>query len=56
MFIRMGLVLFLMLYGSGTQGVDMLAHIGGLAGGIIIMLIFKIFSDKQTFDKLKNLR
>ena len=56
MFIRMGLVLFLMFYGSGTQGVDMLAHIGGLTGGIIIMLIFKIFSDKQTFDKLKNLR
>lgn len=56
MFIRMGLVLFLMFYGGGRQGVDMVAHMGGLAGGIAIMLIFKFFSDKQTFDKLKNLR
>lgn len=55
-FIRMGLVLFLMFYGNGTQGVDTLAHIGGLAGGIIIMFVFKFFSDKHTFDKLKNLR
>lgn len=51
---RMGFVLILMFYGSGTQGVDNVAHIGGFVGGVIIMFIYKIISDKHSLSKLKN--
>lgn len=56
MLVRMCLVFLLMFNGSGTQNVDMFAHIGGFIGGVIIMFLFKIISDKHTFDKLKKRR
>ncbi len=54
--VRMGLVFVLMFSGNGTQEVDNFAHIGGFIGGVIIMFLFKIISDKQTFVKLKKQR
>lgn len=53
-FVRMGFVFLLMFNSNGTQSIDNYAHLGGLIGGIIIMFLFKKFSDKHKFGKLKN--